>query len=84
MLLDGPPMTNDERQQLMDALREGYSVPAGQSEEAVERSWEEYKKQHNLQKNIFQAHRPIRAAGYFYTFLQEGGPRHEADPAESV
>lgn len=48
MLLAGPPMTKDERQQLMDALRKGYSVPAGQPEEEVEKSWVEYKKQHNL------------------------------------
>ena len=48
MLLDGPPMTKDECQQLMNALREGYSVPAGQSEEEVEKAWEKYKKEHNL------------------------------------
>ena len=41
MLLDGPPMTKEERQQLMDAWREGYSVPTGQSEEEIEKSWEE-------------------------------------------
>ena len=48
MLLDGPPMTREEIQELIDKLENGWSVPAGQSDEEVEKAWLEYKKEHNL------------------------------------
>ncbi len=47
-MLDGKPMSSKEMKDVFDNWDQHGPVQASQPEEEIERSWEEYKKQHNL------------------------------------
>ncbi|MDD6608607.1 MAG: hypothetical protein PUE97_02680 [Subdoligranulum variabile] len=48
-MLDGKPMTQAELLAWFDEMEKNGPVPAGQSDSEIEKSWQAYKKAHNIQ-----------------------------------
>lgn len=48
-MLDGKPMSQAELLAWLDDMEKNGPIPAGQSEEEAEDSWQKYKKEHNIQ-----------------------------------
>ena len=48
-MLDGKPMTQAELQAWFDEMGKNGPIPAGQSDAEAEKSWQTYKKAHDIQ-----------------------------------